>query len=173
MNDEAELPGYVRAYTGPTQIKNEWPFLMERRVVIHRMAMESKVLGVPPYAVHEESRGKSKMWTLHGGTFGLRWKDAIDIARKREDTLLCTLNRVLPLPRGHGLDEKLNLFEAEVANGLMRDLLPASDPRAPVPGRPPVENESYRLSDQPTAERYIELTVTVGGASYTGRLYRD
>jgi hypothetical protein len=146
MNDEAELPGYVRAYTGPTQITNERPDIgLERRVVIHRMAMESKVLGVPPYAVHEESRGKSKMWTLHGGTFGLRWKDAIDIAQEREDTLLCTLSRVAP----------------------------ASDPPAPVPGRPPVENESYRLSDQPTAERYIELTVTVGGASYTGRLYRD
>ena len=49
-----------------------------------------------------------------------------------------------------------------------------SDPAgAPKPQPKAVENESYRLADQPTAERYIELTITVGGASFSGRLYRD
>jgi hypothetical protein len=143
---ETQLPGYVRAYTGPTQITNEWPDIgLERRVVIHRKTGESLEPGVPPYAVHEERRGKGQAWTLPKGTFGLWWKDAIDIAKEREDTLLCTLNRVLP----------------------------ASDPPAPVPGRPPVANESYRMADQPTAERYIELSIVVGGVSFSGRLYRD
>ena len=49
-----------------------------------------------------------------------------------------------------------------------------SDPAgAPKPQPKAVENESYRMADQPTAERYIELTITVGGASFSGRLYRD
>lgn len=151
--DRAQLPGYVRAYTGPSKAENEWPDIgLERRVVIHRnvTCYQTAQAGGRQYAVHEECQrpGTGEGWALCWGAFNLKWKEAIELGKNREDALL----------GGHSPSLSLLVYNENE-----------------VPGSLPLEvaNESYRMADQPTAERYIELSIVVGGVSFSGRLYRD
>ena len=81
---EAQLPGYVRVYTGPTEDNGQEP----RRIGIHRRA-SGESHGGADYAVHEESTSGAA-WHLHWGDYNCTLMRAIELAQQREGKLLGT-----------------------------------------------------------------------------------
>lgn len=81
---EAQLPGYVRVYTGSTEDNGQ----EQRRIVIHRRA-SGESHGGADYAVHEESTSGAA-WHLHWGDYDCTLMRAIELAQQREGKLLGT-----------------------------------------------------------------------------------
>ena len=84
---EAQLPGYVRVYTGPTEDNGQ----EQRRIVIHRRA-SGESHGGADYAVHEESTSGAA-WHLHWGDYDCTLMRAIELAQQREGRLLGTASQ--------------------------------------------------------------------------------